>query len=185
MAHIHDNDGFFIAPLPMYESYKKTFRDALIEHDREILIPYKGGYNRGFEVPVSFEHGTETYTFRMIILFDHGVAARKRHSLENRIEKTKAAFHDLNGKLNKYNLKTEESINKACLAILKKYQTVGFFEYEIRNDPITSYKNKKRGRPEKNAEKVAVTKNCFSVLVSNRFTFTRPNGLRRFSCCSK
>ena len=29
MAHIHDNDGFFVAPAPMYESYKKVFEDAL------------------------------------------------------------------------------------------------------------------------------------------------------------
>jgi len=163
MAHIHDNDGFFIAPLPMYESYKKVFHDALAEHGREILIPYKGRFNRGFEVPVSFEHEGETYTFRMIILFDHGVAARKRHTLENRIEKTRTAFDELNGKLSKYNLKSKEAIDGACLAILKKWQTVGFFEYEIRNDPVTSHKNKKRGRPGKNAEKVAVTKDCFSV----------------------
>jgi transposase len=163
MAHIHDNDGFFIAPLPMCESYKKVFHDSLAEHGREMLIPYKGRFNRGFEVPVSFEHGGETYSFRMIILFDHGVAARWRHSLENRIEKTRAAFGELNGKLNKYNLKTKDGINEACLAILKKNQTARFFEYEIRNDPVTSHKNKKRGRPGKNAEKAAVTKDRFSV----------------------
>ncbi len=30
MAHIHDNDGYFVAPAPMYESYKSehTFRRA-------------------------------------------------------------------------------------------------------------------------------------------------------------
>ncbi len=163
MAHIHDNEGFFIAPVPMYESYKKVFHDALTEHGREILILYKGRFNRGFEVPVTFTHEGERYTFRMIILFDHGVAARKRHTLENRVEKTKTAFDKLNGKLNKYNLKTEDAINKACLAILKKYQTGDLFEYEIRNDPVTSHKNKKRGRPGKNAEKVVVTKDRFGV----------------------
>ena len=163
MAHIHDNDGFFVAPVPMYESYKKVFHDALAEHGREILIPYKDRFNRGFEVPVTFTHEEESYTFRMIILFDHGVAARKRHTLENRVEKTKTAFDKLSGKLNKYNLKTEEAINEACLAILKKYQTSDFFDCEIRNDPVTSYKNKKRGRPGKNAEKIAVTKDRFGV----------------------
>jgi transposase len=29
MAHIHDNNGFFVAPAPMYESYKKVFENAL------------------------------------------------------------------------------------------------------------------------------------------------------------
>lgn len=41
MAHIHDNEGFFIAPAPMYESYKTVFYDTLDQHDHEILIPYK------------------------------------------------------------------------------------------------------------------------------------------------
>ena len=27
MAHLCDNDGFFIAPAPMYESYKKTYKN--------------------------------------------------------------------------------------------------------------------------------------------------------------
>ena len=165
MANIHDDNGFFIAPAPMYESYKKVFHEALSEHGQEILIPYKEKSNRGFEVPLTFEHEEEDYSFRMIILFDHGVAARKRHTQENHVEKTYAAFDKLSGKLNKRKLKTEEAIDKACLAILKRYQTADFFQYRIRNDPITSYKNEKPGRPGKNAKKVAVTTDCFSVSV--------------------
>ena len=56
MAYITDNDGFFIAPAPMYESYKNTFENALNKHDREYLIPYKERFNRGFEVPMKFSH---------------------------------------------------------------------------------------------------------------------------------
>ena len=41
MAEIHDGDGFFIAPAPMYQSYKKVLYDALENHDREELIAYK------------------------------------------------------------------------------------------------------------------------------------------------
>jgi hypothetical protein len=37
MAHFHDNDGYFVAPAPMYESYKKVFEDALDSHDRQWL----------------------------------------------------------------------------------------------------------------------------------------------------
>lgn len=163
MAHIHDNDGFFIAPLPMYESYKTVFHEALAKHDLETLIPYKDCFNRGFEVPIAFEHEEKNYAFRMIILYDHGVAARKRHTLENRVEKTKAAFDELNHKLNKYHLKTEKSISDACLAIVKKYQTTGLFQYRILNTPATSYKNKKRGKPGKNSEKTVISTDHFSV----------------------
>ena len=66
MAHIHDNDGFFVAPAPMYESYKKVFEDALDSHDRQWLIPYKQRFNRGFEVPMDFKYENKDYRLRMI-----------------------------------------------------------------------------------------------------------------------
>lgn len=163
MAHIQENNGFFIAPAPMYESYKTIFHKALSEHGYETLIPYKLKVNRGFEVPVSFEHEEKIYNFRMIILYDHGVAKRKRHTLENRIEKTKTAFDELSKMLNKYNLKTEDSIDKSCRNILKKHQTADFFQYQIHNNPVTSYKNTKRGRPGKNAQQTVTEIDCFSV----------------------
>ncbi len=165
MAHIDDNDGFFVAPAPMYKLYKTTFWEALEQHDHEILIPYKKQINRGFETPLHVSHNGEDYTFRMIILYDHGLFARKRRTLYNHIEKTKSAFEELSARLNKYKLKTEESIGKACASILKKYNTADFFEYEIRNDPVVTYKNKKPGRPPKGKEpeKVSETKDHFSV----------------------
>ena len=105
------------------------------------------------------------YPFRMVILYDHGLFARKRRTLKNRVAKTKTAFKKLNKKLNKYKLKTEESIDKACASILKKYYTTDFFEYSIKNEPIVTYKNKKRGRPAKNKkqDKIAVSTDHFSV----------------------
>lgn len=41
MAAIHDGDGFFIAPAPMYQSYKTVLHNALENHDREELIAYR------------------------------------------------------------------------------------------------------------------------------------------------
>jgi len=165
MAHIHDNEGYFIAPAPMYESYKNAFLQALEKHDSEVLIPYKDQFNRGFEIPLNIEHENKDYPFRMIILFDHGLLNRKHRTLKNRVEKTQNAFKDLSKRLNKYKLKTHEAIDKACASILKKYHTNDFFRYRIKNDPIITYKNKKAGRPERNkkAEKMAVSTDHFSV----------------------
>ena len=87
------------------------------------------------------------YPLRMIILYDPGLFTRQSKALENRIEKTKEAFKELEAKLNKYNLKTKDAIDKACTDILTKYQTVEFFEYTISNAPESIYKNVKRGRP--------------------------------------
>ena len=174
MAHIHDNEGFFIAPAPMYESYKTAFYDALDQHDQEILIPYKDQINRGFEVPLTVTHEEKDYPFRMIILYDHGLFARKRRTRENRIAKTRAAFDELSTKLNRYKLKTEAAISKACAEILKKYHTTEFFEYRISNDPVVTYKNAKRGRTPKGKtpEKVAVVKDHFSIeLIFNESAF--------------
>ena len=163
MAHIHDNDGFFVAPAPMYESYKKVFEDALDKHNRQWLIPYKNKFNRGFEVPMEFEYEDKSYRLRMIILFDHGLCARKQKTLKNRIRKTQKAFEQLSGKLNRYKLKTHDAIGQACSAIFNSNHTQSFFSYRIINDPVTTYKNKHRGRPSKNAkpEQVAVIQNRF------------------------
>lgn len=165
MIHIHNNDGFFLAPAPMYETYKNVFLDAVKQHDSEILMPYKKKINRGFEAPLLIEHNDETYCFRMIVIYDHGLFAIKKRALDNRITKTKMAFRELNKGLNKYNLKAKTSIDDACNSILKKYHTEELFDYKITNDPKTSYKNGKRGRPPKGKEreKVEVVEDCYSI----------------------
>lgn len=165
MAHLCNNDGFFIAPAPMYESYKKTLEAALADHGQEELIPYKDRFNRGFEVPMDFTYENKNYRLRMIVLFDHGLCARKQATLHRRVKKTTAAFEQLESKLNRYRLKTQPAIEKACTAILKKNGTQDFFTYRIVNEPVTTYKNKRRGRPSKNAqaEQVAVVEDNFRV----------------------
>ena len=165
MAHIIDNDGYFIAPAPMYESYKKAFFAALDDHNQEVLLPYKKQVNRGFEKPFSFSHNQKEYEIRMIILYDQGLASRKRHALDNRVEKTRQAFAELKTKLNAYSLKSKKAIKKACDAILKKYQSAELFSYTISNDPIIAYKNKKKGRPAKGKtpEKIKVVTDHFDV----------------------
>jgi len=165
MAHIHDHEGYFIAPAPMYESYKNAFLSALDSHTQEQLIPYKKQINRGFETPFSFSHDHKEYVLRMIILYDQGLASRKRHALHNRVQKTQKVFAELTPKLNAYHLKTKESIEHACNAILNTYQTDEFFSYTISNNPVFSYKNKTSGRPAKGQEhqKVNIITDHFSV----------------------
>ncbi len=165
MAHIHDNEGFFIAPAPMYDTYKNALNEALEQHKQEVLIPYKEQMNRGFEVPLRVTHEEKEYAFRMIILYDQALSARKRKTIDARIEKTRIAFNEISNKLNKYNLKTKESIQKACDQVLKKHHTSGFFEYNIINNPTISYKNAKRGRPSKNnlPQKTEVVNDHFSL----------------------
>lgn len=165
MAYIHDHDGFFVSPLPMYASYEKAFTDALDHHDREDIILYKGRINRGFEIPLAINHEHKDYPFRMIIVFDHGLFYRKKKSLDQRIEKTQKAFDELSSKLNTYKLKEKAAIDTACQAILKKYKTGDFFEYTLHNDPLTTYKNSKRGRPSANrpVEKVALVQDRFRI----------------------
>jgi transposase len=165
MAHIHDNDGYFVAPAPMYESYKKVFEDALDNHDRQWLIEYKGRFNRGFEVPINFKYQNKDYRLRMIVLFDHGLFTRKQKTLQNRVNKTQKAFEQISTKLNRYKLKSYDAIDKACSAILKRHHTKAFFTYRIINEPITTYKNKHRGRPSKKVkpEQVAVVEDHFKI----------------------
>jgi hypothetical protein len=62
------------------------------------------------------------------------------------------------------------------LDALKKNQTADFFTYRIKNQPVVTYKNKRRGRQPKNGQgqKVAVTTDHFSVdLVFNPGAFEK------------
>jgi transposase len=165
VAAICDNEGFFLAPAPMYESYAGVFESALADHNHELLIPYKDRFNRGFEAPVSIEHEGKDYPLRMIILFDHEVGRTKRKGLDTRISNTRKTFRELDAKLNRRDLKNRDAIEKACDGILKKYRTGQFFTYEIINTPVVTYKNKHRGRPSKNkpVEKIAVHTDQFHV----------------------
>ncbi len=168
MAHIHDNDGFFLAPAPMYESYKIVFEKAIDDHTSESLIAYKDRFNRGFEVPMTFDYQNKNYPLRMIILFDHGLCTRKKYTLQNRIDQTRKAFIELESKINRYKLKTEQSIEKACKNILKAKHSQLFFTYQIINEPITTYKNKKRGRPAQNTrpKQTAVINDHFRIVLN-------------------
>lgn len=181
MAHIQDNQGFFVAPAPMYESYKAVFEAALDNHDSELLIDYKKRFNRGFEVPMSFKYEQREYRLRMIILFDHGLCARKRKTIENRIAQSRADFRQLSGKINRYRLKTQPAIDKACKDILSRHQSTDFFTYRIINRPVTTYKNARRGRVSKNnaPERTAVLSDHFSV----ELTFDHDACKRALSRC--
>jgi transposase len=179
MAHIADNEGFFIAPAPMYESYKNEFENALKKHNHEQLIPYKERFNRGFEVPIEFCHEDKDYQLRMIILFDHGLCTIKQKALQNRVDKTRDDFQELSGKLNRYKLKSQEQIDAACAAILKKNNTESYFTYLLTNNPVTTYKNGKRGRPSANSDKIAEVSDHFSV----KLDFDETAFAKAFSQC--
>jgi transposase len=181
MAHIHDHEGFFVAPAPMYESYKTVFEQAVDAHDQELLIAYKARFNRGFEVPISFNYQGNQYWLRMIILFDHGLCARKRKAIDSRIQQTRSEFQSLAPKLNRYKLKTAQAIDTACAHILKANKTESFFTYQLINEPVCTYKNKHRGRSPKGCkpEQIAVRKDHFHV----QLTFDQNAYQRAVSRC--
>jgi transposase len=164
----------------MYSTYEKVFENALQNHTEETLIPYKERFNRGFETPLTIAHKDKEYPFRMIILFDHGLCYRTRQTLNRHVEKTRKQFDDLAPKLGTYHLKTQEGIEKACQGILRKNKSQNFFDFEIHNEPVITFKNKRRGRTSKNGdEKVAVTKNHFSV----KLTFHQEHYDKALSRC--
>jgi len=144
MAHIHDNEGYFVAPVPRYESYKTAFYDALDNHGQETLLPYQKKLNRGSEIPFTITNENKDYLFRMIFLYDYGLFNMKRSTLENHVEKTKSDFAELQSKLNRHKLKTEESIDASCQSILTKRKTSDFFEFHISNDSGRTKKENNR-----------------------------------------
>lgn len=166
MAHLHTNEGRFLAPVPMYASYKAVFEEALTTHASESLLPYKDRLNRGFEVPCLVTHENQTFEFRMLIFYDGRLFARRNQSLMKRLEQTNVALQNLRGKLNRYQLKTRHAIDNACTEILRKYQTSEFVSVSVTNDPQTTYKYAKPGRPAPGDERLEVVTDHFDLTVS-------------------
>jgi transposase len=166
MAYLHTHEGRFLAPVPMYASYQSVFEEALATHASETLLPYKKRLNRGFEVPCHVAHKDETYDFRMLIFYDARLLARKKQSLTQRLEQTTAALQTLRGTLNRYRLKTREAIENACTAILRKYQTSEFVSVSVTNEPQTTYKYAKPGRPSPDDERIEVVTDHFALTYS-------------------
>lgn len=166
MASLDHHEGRFLAPVPMYASYKAIFDEALATQTSEALLPYKDRLNRGFEVPCLVTHDDETFAFRMLIFFDAGLFARREQSLTKRLEQTALALETLRGKLNRYQLKTREAIDNACADILRKYHTSEFISVSVTNAPNTSYKYARPGRPAPDDERLEILTDHFDLTVS-------------------
>lgn len=89
---------------------------------------------------MEFSHEDKIYPLRMIVLFGHGLRKLKQRALQNRVQRTRDDFKELSGKLNRYKLKSQEQIDAACAAILKKNNTESFFTYTVIKNPVTTYK---------------------------------------------
>jgi len=166
MVFLQTHDGRFLAPVPMYASYKTLFEEALNSHPVETLLPYKKRLNRGFEVPCAITHEDDTYEFRCLIFYDARLFARKNQSLTQRLERTTIALDALRGKLNRYQLKTREAIEDACAAILKTYQTTALVSVTVTNAPKTTYKYAKPGRPASGDDRIEILTDHFDLTVS-------------------
>lgn len=163
MAYLHDHDGRFLAPVPMYASYQTIFEEALATHASEVLLPYKHRLNRGFEVPCQVTYKNRTYEFRMLLFYDAKLFARREQSLVNRLDQTFAALEAVRGKLNRYQLKTRHAIDTACAEILQKYQTAEYVSVTITNEPQTTYKYAKPGRPAPGDTRIEVVTDHFDL----------------------
>jgi transposase len=163
MAYLHDHDGRFLAPVPMYASYQAIFEEALTAHGCEMLLPYKDRLNRGFEVPCQVTHQHQTYDFRMLIFYDARLFARKEQSLMSRLKQTFAALEALRGKLNRAHLKTRQAIETACSEILRKFKTAEYITLTITNEPQTTYTYARPGRPALGDDRIEVVTDHFDL----------------------
>ena len=98
----------------------------------------------------------------MIILFDHGLCARTRQTLNRHVENTRVQFDKQALKLNAYNLKTREGIEKACQGILRKNNSKTFLNSKSKMGLSPYTKTDAEAGLQKNGdEKVAVTTASF------------------------
>ena len=88
---------------------------------------------------MGFKHEDKSYRLRMIILFDHGLCARKRKTLQNRGDRTTVVYQELTGKLNRYSLEpvylhTPERIEAFLLLFKIALQIVVLIERTARKN---------------------------------------------------
>ena len=176
MTYITKEGGRFISVLPETRKecgqFKSWIRSSNIEWQQLEVKP--GGRSTdtgehlywGYECPIPSEEG-----YRIIWILDslkQDLDSRRRQS---KIEKTIKALGILKSKVGTRKWKTKKQIEEAVEDIFTKYQSGGFFDWNMVVKEVETYIQKKKGRPSSDTEYVKIVK--------RQWTFeAMPNGIK-------
>ena len=101
--------------------------------------------------------------YRLIWILSKQKAEQDAELRERNIEKALDFLRELQIRLNRYNLKTYESIKKNIISILKDNKCNDFIDYKIHMNVLYEKHHKKVGRPKRNNSGKSVPKEYFSI----------------------
>jgi transposase len=106
---------------------------------------------------------TASNGYRLLWILSTQKAEQDAESRGRNIEKALDALRELQTRLNTYNLKTHENIEKKIISILKQNKCSDFITYEIRKDIHYEIQHKKAGRPKHDESGESVPKEYSSI----------------------
>ncbi len=157
LKHIQEFGGQFVTVMPRTRKEDSNFREKIrykAARWRTILTvdnPKKAGETETYSTCNS-DAKTED-GFRLVWIKSSAKMDLDRKKREKQLDKAKTTLNDLNGRLNKRDLKTRKQIKIAIAKILKQYQCEEYLNVRINSQVVTQYKRIRRGRP-KNGDSI-------------------------------
>lgn len=153
MTTIASAGGRFISTMPATRKEVKDFLENLISNE----IPWENAYEKEnsrkkgkFDIYKTYESSKSTEGYRIIWVHSSAKKEADCSRREHKIKRTEEALVKLQGKLNKYNLKTLEGIQDALTVALKGAEA--YFEIEILEEHKILTRKIGRGRPSDDSE---------------------------------
>ena len=152
LDHIHLNGGCFITVVPKNRAILKPFQGHLEKGAVDWQLAYSVQDNRKTSKQQSFytfEAAPTDKGYRLIWVLSTAKAEQDQKTRKRRLDKAEAELAELNGKLNRYKLKTRKQIETAVGRATKN--TNGLFDIEIIEHTHTYPKKVGAGKPGPNS----------------------------------
>lgn len=148
LNHIHEHNGKFITILPKNRSEVKAFYEILKAGPVEWEHAYDAPNNRKKSEIITyktFEGELSKQGYRIIWVHSSAKEVQDKKRRDNKIEKIEDQLIELSPRLNQYQLKTKEQIEKAIKKIVKGAPDL--LQIELLEDKQTVQRQIKPGKP--------------------------------------
>jgi transposase len=148
LNHIHEHNGKFITILPKNRSEVKAFYETLKAGPVEWEHAYDAPNSRKKSEIITyktFEGELSKQGYRIIWVHSSAKEVQDKKRRDNRIEKIEAQLIELSPRLNQYQLKTKEQIEKAIKKIIKGASDL--FQIQLLEDKQTVQRQIGPGKP--------------------------------------
>ena len=160
--------GLFVSVMPRTWKEDKMFRDKVREGKIKWVHLLSRPNNRKPKSKrdryyLAKEKYLTSNGYRLLWILSTQKAGQDAETRQRNIKKALGALRELQTRLNTYNLKTRENIQKNITSVLKQNKCSDFIRYEIHRDIQYEIQHKKAGRPNLNESGKSVPKEYFFI----------------------